>query len=116
MDIVNTIYRIENINNILNTKNNNNVEELAIIEVQGGLSDQLHKYILVESIKIYCDKKVKYDLTFYEEYGTDSLGNRNRHFELLEFLPEINFDIASQQEISTYKTCFYEPKYCHNYF
>lgn len=24
-DIVNTIYRIENINNILNTKNNNNV-------------------------------------------------------------------------------------------
>lgn len=115
MDIVNTIYRIENINNVLNTKNNNNVEELAIIEVQGGLSDQVHKYILGESIKIYCDKKVKYDLTFYEEYGTDCLGNRNRPFELLEFLPEINFDIASQQEISTYKTCFYEPKYCHNY-
>lgn len=35
MDIVNTIYRIENINNVLNTKNNN-VEELAIVEVLGG--------------------------------------------------------------------------------
>lgn len=114
-DIVDAMYKLEYISDVLNTKNDN-LEELAIIEVAGGLADQLHKYILGESIKIYYGKKVKYDLTFYEEYGMDCLGNRNRPFELLEFLPEINFDIASYQEIATYRICFYEPKYCHNYY
>ncbi|MEI0842363.1 alpha-1,2-fucosyltransferase [Brachyspira pilosicoli] len=105
-DIVNSLYKIEYISKELNKKRNNNDSGIVIIECQGGLADQFWKYILGESIKKHYNFTVKYDITWFDHKHKDIDGKDERPFELIKLCPDIDFKIASYDEIFFYKACF----------
>ena len=102
-DVISSVYKLEFILNYLNSYED---ERCIIIGISGGLNDQFHKYVLGETIKNKFNMKVKYDITWYNDYGIDDDGNFNRHFELLKLCPNIDIDIASEEEVFVYRNCF----------
>lgn len=103
-DVVNSMYKLEYITNVLNNKIDNE-DNVVIIETSGGIADQFGKYVLGEAVKKY-NRKVKYDLTWFRTHNKDVDGKHERPFELLKLLPDIDYDIASEDEVFVYKACF----------
>ena len=103
-DIVNSMYKLEYMVDRLNVKNDD--DSLVIIQSTGGLADQFWKYVLGESIKRNYNVNVKYDITWFRTHHKDIDGNHERPFQLLKLCPDINYDIASENDVFFYKACF----------
>ena len=78
-------------------------EPFAIIMVDGGIGSQIGKYIFGEWVRATLKIKVKYDLTWFDNNGLDCDNMHARKFQLLEIFPNINFVIASAEEIKKAK-------------
>lgn len=104
-DILASIYKIEYIMDVLNTKSEN-IEEVVIINVEGGLASQFYFYGLGEYIKKEFNKKVKYNIDWFRVNHKDVDNNYERPFEITKFLPDAEFNIASREEVFKYKLCF----------
>ena len=77
-----------------------------IVRVDGGICSQVCFYSLG---KYFSDKgyRVKYDLTWFDEFGMDVDNKFQRNFDLLKAFKIEDFEIASEDEIEYYKNNFY---------
>lgn len=105
-DILNTASKIEYIADSLNVINDNK-NDFVIIWIGGGFADQIKKYLLGKYIEKNYGKNVKYDIEWYNGNRMDNDGKEKRTFELLNCFPELDFVIASKDEIRNYKRLFY---------
>jgi len=66
------------------------VKPKIIINVDGGISSQMHQYLLG---RIYSEKgyTVTYELSFYKNWAKDNNGYFERNFDLLKAFPYLNF-------------------------
>jgi len=77
----------------------------VIVRVDGGICSQICFYSLG---KYFSDKgyRVKYDLTWFDEFGMDIDNKFQRNFDLLKAFKINNFEIATKEEIEYYKKNF----------
>jgi len=80
-------------------------EKFVIVRVDGGIASQIAFYALG---KYYIDKgyKVKFDLSWFDEFGMDIENKFQRNFDLLKAFNLDNFEIASKDEIEYYRNNF----------
>ena len=102
---IKSYYRTEYLINLYNS-NSHTENDLIILWVCGGLCGQIRKYILGKYIYVKYNKKVKYDLNWYKYNGMDDYKKLNRNFDLLNIFPDLDFEIATDDEINIYKSCF----------
>lgn len=91
---------------------------LAVVIVSGGIGSQLTQY----AFGLFCRKalgaEVKYDITWFDTCGKDCDNKCNRNFVLLRLWPDLDFAVATEEEIAfaragnlyvnenSYKFCF----------
>lgn len=78
----------------------------VILNLDGGVSSQMHQYLLGQ---LYAEKgyQVRYDLTFFDEWGGDLNNQFVRNFDLLKAFPYLKFKKASYTAVQLYKRKFY---------
>lgn len=84
----------------------NVISPKVIVLMDGGICSQMFQYLIG---RIYEEKgyNVVFDLTFYEEWGSDMNNQFVRNFDLLKAFPNLKVKIASDLMISVYKQkCF----------
>lgn len=76
-----------------------------IVPIDGGICSQMHQYLIGE---IFRKKgyRVKYSLSFFENFGTDCDGIQARNFDLLKAFPYLPFRKATKWEAKFYSLAF----------
>ena len=77
-----------------------------VVEFGGGFADQLRLYRFGYSIEKLYNRKVLYDISFYNNYGKDDIGKYNRNFELLNIFNDFSFKTATENEIEIAKNFY----------
>ena len=86
-ELVDTILEIKYQNDaLLKLLAQNDNLEYIVIQMAGGFADQLYLYRFGYSIEKLYNKKVFYDISWYEYNGKDHMGKYNRNFELLNII------------------------------
>lgn len=82
------------------------IKPKVILLLDGGICSQMHQYLLGQ---LYVQKKylVRYDLTFYKEWGSDLNRQFVRNFDLLKAFPYLKLKTPSSTALSWYKKRFY---------
>lgn len=80
---------------------------MIIVRVDGGVCSQMHQYLLGFLFKKK-GYKVKYDLTWYKEFGMDMNNKDVRNFDLLKAFPELDFEVVNDLSLH-----FYRHLYCY---
>ena len=75
---------------------------MIIVRVDGGVCSQMHQYLLgfLFNKKGY---KVKYDLTWYKEFGMDMNNKDVRNFDLLKAFPKLDFEVVNDISLNIYR-------------
>lgn len=97
-------YFVDSMNRIDYIENKDN---FVIIKMAGGFTDQILTYIVGKYIEIKYNRNIKYDLGWYKFHGMDDYNLNKRNFDLLNVFPNINFNIATEEEASLYRALFY---------
>ncbi|MDR1391990.1 MAG: alpha-1,2-fucosyltransferase [Clostridiales bacterium] len=75
------------------------------MKMMSGLCDQMKYYLIGEEIK-NLGFKLKYDLSWYDEYPVKD-GTNARNFQLIDLFPQLEFEIASKEEAALYRKKFF---------
>lgn len=75
----------------------------VICAIGGGFTDQIFNLRAAVSIQKNYNKNVKLDVSWFDEYGKDYLGVKNRRLEVLNIFQDINLPLASKDEIENAK-------------
>jgi hypothetical protein len=78
-----------------------------IIMVDGGFCSVLNKYVLGLCFEQTTNLQVKYDLSWFNGNGLDCDGKHSRPFQLLDIFPDLDYSIATPEEVRFYKRHFY---------
>lgn len=81
-------------------------EKKAIVKVDGGFGSTIAQYALGRLFKKF-GYNVKYDISWFDYSGMDCDNKFSRKFELLNVFPNLDFKIASKNEINFFKKYFY---------
>lgn len=81
----------------------------VIIRVDGGVSSQMHFFLLGDWLRRNRGMDVAYDLIWFKECGMDIDGRFARNFDLLRLCPDLKFPIAR----NNLKTSLYRLLYKH---
>ncbi len=78
----------------------------VVVLMDGGICSQMHQYLLGQ---LYEKRgfNVVYDLSFYNEWGTDKDHIFVRNFDLLKAFPYLDLKKATSLETSAYKRLYY---------
>lgn len=95
----------------------NKTNNLMIVMVDGGFCSQLVKYALGEFLKKNLGVQLKYDISWFDANGMDCDGKNKRELQIKKVFPDIDFKIATKEEIKQAKdnNCFINPnpyKFC----
>lgn len=74
-----------------------------IVMVDGGFCSQLVKYAFGEFLKKTLGVLVKYDVSWFEANGMDCDGKNKRELQIQKVFPNIDFKIATEDEIKKAK-------------
>lgn len=87
---------------------NHIIPSQVILLMDGGICSQMHQYLLGQ---LYAQKgnRIRYDLSFYESWGSDLEQNFVRNFDLLKAFPYLPFRRASATAIRVYKKKYFVP-------
>ncbi len=87
---------------------NKNTNGTIIQKIGGGLADQILCYTMGIYFEIYYNKEVKYSITVYGK-NIDGIRNSpvNRNFELKNIAPNLELNIASDEEINLFKSIYH---------
>jgi len=80
-------------------------EKQVIIRMDGGISSQIAFCALGKHFEDL-GYKVKYDISWFKEYGEKLNGVNVRNYIIDKVFPALNFEIATQEEVSYYKKHF----------
>lgn len=97
-ELVYTILEIKEQNYTLLKVLNDNIG-FIVVNFSGGFIDQLYLYRFGYSIEKLYNRKVLYDISFYNNYGKDDIEKYNRNFELLNIFNDFSFKTATENEI-----------------
>lgn len=97
-ELVYTILEIKEQNYTLLKVLNDNIG-FIVVNFSGGFIDQLYLYRFGYSIEKLYNRKVLYDISFYNNYGKDDIGKYNRNFELSNIFNDFYFKTATENEI-----------------
>lgn len=75
---------------------------MIIVRVDGGVCSQMHQYLLGFLFKKK-GYKVKYDLTWYREFGMDMNNKDVRNFDLLKAFPKLDFEVVNDISLNIYR-------------
>lgn len=78
----------------------------VIVLMDGGVCSQMHQYLLGRIFE-NGGHKVLYDLSFFEEWGTDMDYQFVRNFDLLKAFPYLKVKSASKLALSVYKKKYF---------
>lgn len=78
-------------------------QDFTVIMVDGGFCSQLVKYALGEFLKRSRNVKVKYDVAWFANNGMDCDGKNKRELQINKVFPNLDFEIATDDEIATAK-------------
>ena len=82
-----------------------------VVRVDGGICSQMHQYLLGFLFK----KKgftVKYDLTWFDDYGMDLINKDVRNFDLIKAFPRLSFERVNPYILKFYRHFYnYEGHY-----
>ena len=81
------------------------VKPKIIVRMDGGISSQMHQYLLGQ---MYREKgyNVAYDVRWFSRYGKDQFGHFERNFELQKAFPYLDFNTAKPLESMVYSRLF----------
>lgn len=80
-----------------------NIDDMVILRVDGGLGSVILQYALGVNINKSTGKKIKYDATWFEGDRLTCDGKNTQEFTIKKLFPNIDFDIATKEEIKFYK-------------
>ena len=78
-------------------------QDFTVIMVDGGFCSHLVKYALGEFLKRSRNVKVKYDVAWFANNGMDCDGKNKRELQINKVFPNLDFEIATDDEIATAK-------------
>lgn len=78
----------------------------VILLLDGGVCSQMHQYLLGQ---YYVDKgyRVRFDMSFYKDWGSDLNFQFARNFDLLKAFPSLSLQEASKTAVSVYHKKYY---------
>lgn len=79
--------------------------DLIIVRFDGGICSQIAFWALAHDFE-QRGFHVKYDLSWYETNGKDSLGHFNRNFDLTHSFPNLKYEVATKNEVRLYKRIY----------
>jgi len=87
------------------------LDKIVIIYMDGGICSQIH-FWLIGQIFVEKGYKMKYDICWFQNVGTDTEGKMERNFDLLKLFPFLDFSVCSKFERWIYTNLFlYENDY-----
>lgn len=92
----------------------NLLDEFILIRIDGGICSQMH-FFLIGNFFESKGYKVKYDVSWFDEYGMDLTGQYVRNFDLLNAFPTIQFKCSNKFENFIYKGFQYHNNYYDDY-
>ena len=107
-ELVYTILEIKELLHFIKELNNNidGNRQYIVVQMSGGFTDQLHHYRLGYSIEKLYNKKVLYDIQWYNYHGKDAFGKYNRNLDIFNIFDDIHFETATDNEIQIAKNYF----------
>ena len=91
------------------------MNKYVVCMIVSGFTDQIRCLITALTIREKYNKIVKLDISWFQEYGTDYLGIEKRQLEVLNVFDDLNFEIASEEEIKIAKeSLFIDGRYGEN--
>jgi hypothetical protein len=87
-------------------KLNKNGKAEIITIIDGGLGSQMSQYAMGQEIQRITGVQVSYDLSWYDRYGKDINGKKNRFFELDKVFPAITVRKAISKKCLLYRKLF----------
>lgn len=82
------------------------ISSKVVVLLDGGICSQMHQYLLGQCFASK-GESVYYDLSFFEEWGSDLNQRFARDFDLLKAFPYLYFKEASKTMIHVYKRKYY---------
>ena len=89
-------------------KRERDFDPCIVTMVDGGLGSQMWQFALGYCASLVSGLPVKYDISWFNNYGMDINGIYKRNFNILNVFPNIPFGIASDYDVRLYKTYFYK--------
>lgn len=86
-----------------------------ILNMDGGFASQLSKYMFGLFLEKHFLTTVKYDLSWFEKEAVSIDGKDSRKFELLNVYKDLDFKIASKEEIEFFKRNYYYTNVRHHW-
>ena len=74
-------------------------KNIAVIAVDGGFTDQIRTYIVAKSLEKFYNKKILFDISWYETDGMDYDKKYKRYFEFTNIFKDVEFNLANEDEI-----------------
>lgn len=78
----------------------------VICQMDGGICSQMHQYLLGQFFE-HKGYKLRYDLSFFDKWGSDLNNEFVRNFDLLKIFPYLKLKVASQISIDLYRNRFF---------
>lgn len=82
------------------------ISSKVIVLLDGGICSQMHQYLLGHCY-VMKGERVYYDLSFFEEWGSDLNSHFARNFDLLKAFPYLSFKEASKTMLEVYRKKYY---------
>ena len=91
------------------------MDKYVVCIIASGFTDQIRCLITALNIRENYNRTVKLDILWFKEYGKDYLGIEKRQLEILNVFDDLNFEIATEEEINIAKeSLFIDGRYGEN--
>ena len=74
-------------------------KNIVVVNIGGGFADQMRAYLAAKSLEKFYNKKILFDISWYETNGMDNDKKYKRHFEFKNIFKDVEFNLANKDQI-----------------